>query len=351
MSERAPSAAVLDHLRSPRHAGAFPPGEVGVRTGEAGDLEQGRLVRFQLRPFPAGSGGGGVREARFKAFGCAATIASASWLSEQVSGQPEERARVIEPAEIARALDLSPGRRSAAELAVRALRAALAATPAHGLSYDAPRAERGGPMSSEPKSQNITWSHSQVTAEQRRALTGHGAVTVWFTGLSGSGKSTVATSVERQLVEHGRHAYVLDGDNIRHGLNSNVGFSPEDRTENIRRIGEVAKLFNDAGVIVLTAFVSPYRADRDRVRETLPEATFVEVLVDCPLDECERRDVKGLYKKARTGEIAEFTGISAPFEAPEKPEIVLATAESSVEECAQQVLDYLAKNDVIPAQA
>ena len=201
---------------------------------------------------------------------------------------------------------------------------------------------------SEPKSQNITWSHSQVSSEERRALMGHGAATVWFTGLSGSGKSTIATAVERQLVEQGHHAYVLDGDNIRQGLNSNVGFSPEDRTENIRRIGEVAKLFNDAGFIVMAAFVSPYREDRDRVRATLPEGMFVEVLVDCPLEECERRDAKGLYKKARAGEIAEFTGISAPFEAPEKPEIVLATAESTVEECASQVLAYLRDGGVVP---
>ncbi len=201
---------------------------------------------------------------------------------------------------------------------------------------------------SEPKSHNITWSHSQVSSEERRALMGHGAATVWFTGLSGSGKSTIATAVERQLVEQGHHAYVLDGDNIRQGLNSNVGFSPEDRTENIRRIGEVAKLFNDAGFIVMAAFVSPYREDRDRVRATLPEGMFVEVLVDCPLEECERRDAKGLYKKARAGEIAEFTGISAPFEAPEKPEIVLATAESTVEECASQVLAYLRDGGVVP---
>ena len=201
---------------------------------------------------------------------------------------------------------------------------------------------------SQPKSQNITWSHSDVSAEERRALMGHGAATVWFTGLSGSGKSTIAIAVERQLVAQGLHAYVLDGDNIRHGLNSNVGFSPEDRTENIRRIGEVAKLFNDAGVIVMAAFVSPYREDRDRVRATLPEGMFVEVMVECPLEECERRDVKGLYKKARAGEIKEFTGISAPFEAPEKPEIMLATAESTAEECATQVLDYLRDAGVVP---
>ncbi len=201
---------------------------------------------------------------------------------------------------------------------------------------------------SQPKSQNITWSHSDVSAEERRALMGHGAATVWFTGLSGSGKSTIAIAVERQLVAQGLHAYVLDGDTIRHGLNSNVGFSPEDRTENIRRIGEVAKLFNHAGVIVMAAFVSPYREDRDRVRATLPEGMFVEVMVECPLEECERRDVKGLYKKARAGEIKEFTGISAPFEAPEKPEILLATAESTVDECASQVLDYLRDAGVVP---
>ena len=201
---------------------------------------------------------------------------------------------------------------------------------------------------SEPKSKNITWSHSHVTAEQRRELLGHGAATVWFTGLSGSGKSTIAVTVERALVEQGYHAYVLDGDNIRHGLNSNVGFSPEDRTENIRRIGEVAKLFNDAGTIVLTAFISPYRADRDRVRKILPEGSFVEVLVDCPLEVCEERDVKGLYKKARAGEIPEFTGISAPFEEPEKPEMVLRSAEDDIDACARQVLDYLRDNGVIP---
>jgi len=202
-------------------------------------------------------------------------------------------------------------------------------------------------MSNEPKSKNITWSHSLVSAEQRRTLAGHGPATVWFTGLSGSGKSTVALAAERLLVERGIHAYVLDGDNVRQGLNNNLGFSPDDRTENIRRIGEVSKLFNDAGVIVLTAFISPYRADRDHVREILPEGQFVEVLVDCPLEECEKRDVKGLYKKARAGEIPEFTGISAPFEAPEKPELVLKTAESSVDECVEQVISHLTDAGVI----
>jgi adenylylsulfate kinase len=199
----------------------------------------------------------------------------------------------------------------------------------------------------QPKSKHITWSHSKVTEEERRKLLGHGAATVWFTGLSGSGKSTIAITLEKLLVERQISAYVLDGDNIRQGLNDNVGFSPEDRTENIRRIGEVSKLFNDAGVIVLTAFISPYRVDRDRVREILPEGKFVEVLVDCPLDEAERRDPKGLYKKARAGEIPEFTGISAPYEEPEKPELVVKTAEHSIDECVEQVLACLQERGVL----
>ena len=203
-------------------------------------------------------------------------------------------------------------------------------------------------MSEAPKSRNIVWSEGHIGQEERRALLGHGAGTLWFTGLSGSGKSTIATAVERELVQAGTLAYVLDGDNIRHGLNSNLGFSPEDRTENIRRIGEVAKLFNDAGVIVLTAFISPYRADRDAVRAKLPEGEFVEVLVDCPLEECERRDVKGLYAKARAGEIPEFTGISAPYEAPLDPELVLATADEDVASCAKRVIDLLAARDILP---
>jgi adenylylsulfate kinase len=192
-----------------------------------------------------------------------------------------------------------------------------------------------------PKSKNITWSESQVDREMRRKLLGYGPATLWFTGLSGSGKSTVANRVERRLVDERVNAYVLDGDNIRHGLNSNLGFSPADRTENIRRIGEVAKLMNDAGVVVLTAFISPYRADRDRVRQVLPAGEFLEIFVDCPLEECEKRDVKGLYKKARAGQIPEFTGISAPYEAPERPELVLRTAESDIDACAEQVLVLL----------
>ena len=202
-------------------------------------------------------------------------------------------------------------------------------------------------MSDERKTKHITWSHSKVSREERRKLLGHGAATVWFTGLSGSGKSTIATAVEHRLNEHKVTAYVLDGDNIRHGLNVNLGFSPEDRSENIRRIGEVAKLFNDAGVVVLTAFISPYREDRDRVREILPEGEFVEVLVDCPLAECERRDVKGLYEKARAGEIREFTGISAPYEPPDRPELVLHTDRDSVDACVAQVLATLEERGVL----
>jgi adenylylsulfate kinase len=203
-------------------------------------------------------------------------------------------------------------------------------------------------MTAKPKSQNITWSETMVSREDRRRLLGHGAATVWLTGLSGSGKTTIARAAERRLIEMGMNAYVLDGDNIRHGLNSNLGFSPEDRTENIRRIGEVAKLFNDAGVIVFTAFISPYRADRDQVRAKIPDGEFVEVFLDCPLDECEVRDPKGLYKKARAGEIPEFTGISAPYEAPLKPELVIETADHDVDACVGMLLDHLKEIGCIP---
>ena len=204
-------------------------------------------------------------------------------------------------------------------------------------------------VSQKTQSKNITWSHSHITRDERRAMLKHGAATLWFTGLSGSGKSTIAITVERELVRREINAYVLDGDNVRHGLNSNLGFSPEDRAENIRRIGEVAKLFNDGGVIVLTAFISPYRNDRDRVRQILPEGDFIEAHVDCPLAECERRDVKGLYKKARAGEIPEFTGVSAPYEPPARPELVVRTGEEDVAACARQVLAYLEANGLIPA--
>jgi adenylylsulfate kinase len=191
------------------------------------------------------------------------------------------------------------------------------------------------------KSTNITWHAGHVTRADRERRLGQRGVTVWLTGLSGSGKSTIAVAAEGALLELGRLAYVLDGDNIRHGLNKNLGFSPEDRTENIRRIGEVAKLFTDAGVIALTSFISPYRADRDAVRAIMAPGDFVEVFVDASLETCEGRDVKGLYQKARAGEIPEFTGISAPYEAPEKPELVLDTNRQTVEESAGRLIGHL----------
>ena len=194
---------------------------------------------------------------------------------------------------------------------------------------------------SETKSTNVTWHHGQVTRAEREKLLGQRGVTVWLTGLSGSGKSTLAVAAERALVSRGRLAYVLDGDNIRHGLNKNLGFGPADRTENIRRIGEVAKLFCDAGLIVFTSFISPYRADRDAVRALMPAGEFVEVFVDASVETCEGRDVKGLYRKARAGEIPEFTGISAPYEAPLRPELVLDTNRQSVDESVDAILRYL----------
>ncbi len=200
----------------------------------------------------------------------------------------------------------------------------------------------------EQKATNIVWHQGTVTRADREKINGHKAATVWLTGLSGSGKSTIAVDLEKRLWERGIRAYILDGDNIRHGLNKNLGFSPADRTENIRRIGEVAKLFTEAGVMALTAFISPYRADRDQVRAIMAAGDFVEVHVDCPVEVCEQRDVKGLYKKARAGEIKEFTGISAPYEAPEKPELTINTAGQSVEASAMQILAYLEKQGIIP---
>jgi len=172
-------------------------------------------------------------------------------------------------------------------------------------------------------------------------LLGQKGVTLWLTGLSGSGKSTIAVAAEAALRDQGRLTYILDGDNVRQGLNSNLGFSPEDRTENIRRIGEVSKLFTDTGVIVLTAFISPYREDRDQVREIMADGDFLEVHVSADVETCESRDVKGLYKKARSGEIPNFTGISAPYEAPEKAELVVDSGAQTVEESVAQILGFL----------
>ena len=197
---------------------------------------------------------------------------------------------------------------------------------------------------SEPKSKNIVWHKSTVERGERESINGHKGVTVWLTGLSGSGKSTLDNLLEKALWERGARGYVLDGDIVRHGRNKDLGFSPEDRTENIRRIGEVAALFTDAGVINVTAFISPYREDRDQARACASEGRFVEVFVDCDLDECERRDPKGLYKKARAGEIPEFTGISAPYEAPDKAELTINTTRSSEDESVAEVLAYLDKS-------
>ncbi len=192
----------------------------------------------------------------------------------------------------------------------------------------------------QPKSTNITWHAGHVEREDRERLLRQRGVTLWLTGLSGSGKSTIAVATEAALVERGHFAYVLDGDNVRHGLNKNLGFSPEDRTENIRRVGEAAALFADSGMICITAFISPYRVDRDRARASAP-GRFHEIYIKADVETCEKRDPKGLYKKARAGEIPEFTGISAPYEEPEKPEIVLETGEASVEESAGRLVAYL----------
>jgi adenylylsulfate kinase len=195
----------------------------------------------------------------------------------------------------------------------------------------------------QPKSKNLTWHQGQVSRPDRERLLGQRGVTIWLTGLSGSGKSTIAVAAEKQLSEMGRLTYILDGDNIRHGLNRNLGFSPEERSENIRRIGEVAKLFTDAGVIVFTSFISPYRADRDAVRGLMAEGDFVEVHVAASLDTCESRDVKGLYQKARAGQIPEFTGVSAPYEAPQTPELVIDTNGQTVDQSVGILIDYLRK--------
>jgi adenylylsulfate kinase len=198
------------------------------------------------------------------------------------------------------------------------------------------------------KATNITWHQATITREDREELLNQKGSVIWFTGLSGSGKSTLALAVESTLHQRGHLTSVLDGDNIRHGLNKNLGFSPEDREENIRRIGEVAKLFADTGIIAMTAFISPYCADRDNARALLDEGRFMEVLVDCPLEVCEERDPKGLYKKARAGEIREFTGISAPYEAPINPELVVNTGNQTLAECTKSVVAFLESAGLIP---
>jgi adenylyl-sulfate kinase len=195
---------------------------------------------------------------------------------------------------------------------------------------------------------NVTWHHGLVHTDEREARLGQRGAILWLTGLSGSGKSTVSRELERALLERGRFAYVLDGDNLRHGLNADLGFSEADRVENIRRVGAVAQLFADSGVLCVTAFISPFRADRDRVRALVPPGRFLEIFVDTPLDECERRDPKGLYRRARAGEIRDFTGISSPYEPPAAPEVHLRTVGRPPTECAAEIVRALQARSLIP---
>jgi adenylylsulfate kinase len=197
------------------------------------------------------------------------------------------------------------------------------------------------------KATNITWHEHKVTREERESLIKQKGVLLWFTGLSASGKSTIANEVVHQLHEMGKLTYVLDGDNIRHGLNKNLGFSPEDREENIRRISEVGNLFADAGLVTTTAFISPYRKDRDFARELLGNGRFIEVYVKASIETCESRDPKGLYQKAKSGEIKEFTGISAPYEEPLNAEIILDADTMTIEEEVAVVLDYLKDKEIV----
>ena len=189
-------------------------------------------------------------------------------------------------------------------------------------------------------SSNITFHHHKISKEDREKLKNQKAVVFWLTGLSGSGKSTIANRLEEKLFNLGKHTYILDGDNIRFGLNSDLGFSEKDREENIRRIGEVAKLFVDAGIIVITAFISPFRKDRERVRKLFPNGEFVEIFIDTPLEVCKERDPKGLYQKAERGEIGNFTGIDSPYEKPENPEIHIDTTKMDIEEATNIIIRY-----------
>ena len=201
------------------------------------------------------------------------------------------------------------------------------------------------------KAENIVWHEQTLSKGERGALKHQRPCILWFTGLSGAGKSTVANALEQALYARGYHTYLLDGDNVRHGLNKNLGFTADDREENIRRIGEVAKLFVDGGTIVLTAFISPYRRDREQVRALVDDGEFIEVFVDTPLDVCEDRDPKGLYKKARAGEIKHFTGIDDPYEAPDQPEITLRTDQNSIEESVVQIMEELAERGYLKVKA
>lgn len=194
---------------------------------------------------------------------------------------------------------------------------------------------------------NIVWQQALVSRAERNAHNGHRSVVLWLTGFSGAGKSTLAHAIERRLFERNCATFVLDGDNVRHGLCDDLGFSQQDREENIRRVGEMAKLFTEAGVIAITAFISPFIADRDRVRSIMPAGEFIEIYCRCPLEICEERDVKGLYAKARQGLIVDFTGISSPYEPPVNPEIIVDTGNDTLEACVDQVLDYLQQHQII----
>jgi adenylylsulfate kinase len=201
-------------------------------------------------------------------------------------------------------------------------------------------------MAESPKN-HIVWHQPLITKKDRERLFGHRGVALWFTGLSGSGKSSVAHEVERLLHGRGCHTFVLDGDNVRHGLNSDLGFSPQDRQENIRRLAELVRLFTEAGTMVLTAFISPYRADRAQARSLHPQDDFFEIYCRCSLAVCEQRDPKGLYKKARAGDIAEFTGVSAPYEEPHEPEIIIDTDRESLQACAEKIIRVLGEKGVL----
>jgi adenylylsulfate kinase len=207
--------------------------------------------------------------------------------------------------------------------------------------------DRGARTMTIQKAAHVYWHQGAITRNDRRRLNGHPGFTVWFTGLSGSGKSTLAVASEEALYERGFHTYILDGDNVRHGLNKDLGFSPADREENIRRLGEVAKILRDCAIVNLVAFISPYRKDRRMARSLSEDGSFVEVFVDCPVEVCEKRDPKGAYQKARQGIIKSFTGISAPYEPPEKPELHLRTDQLSVGECVHQIMSYLKASQYI----
>ena len=206
-------------------------------------------------------------------------------------------------------------------------------------------------MTSTDKSPNTVWHHATVTRHRRERQNGHRGVILWFTGLSGSGKSTLAHAVEEELYQRGCRTFVFDGDNVRHGLCGDLGFSEQDRTENIRRIGQMAKLFVEGGIVALTAFISPFRVDRQRVRMMVDNSQdFIEVFCDCPLEICEQRDIKGLYQRARRGEISDFTGISSPYQTPENADLVIKTGELSIAQCVQLVVDLLEQRGAITSK-